>query len=188
MKLPSSERAIADLSKLLEYSLNASHFWGRHKARVFRSALGITAQHAQSLREAVLQAAIAGEAKPSHRDEYGQRYMVPSVEGASRRSCCAKLLCEVVGSYQPARIFLDLRIVTCGRRVVVAPKMFDVIALLEDLPDERLVRGQVSTIVEVLAPNVFEVDFSDEQGQSYASLGLRSDQFLVLRTNQVAAA
>ena len=97
MKLPSSERAIADLSKLLEYSLNASHFWGRHKARVFRSALGITAQHAQSLREAVLQAAIAGEAKPSHRDEYGQRYMVdlqwkgPAGEAVAR-SCCAKLL------------------------------------------------------------------------------------------------
>lgn len=70
----------------------------------------------------------------------------------------------------------------------MAPKMFDMVALLEDLPAERLVRGQVGTIVETLAPNVFEVDFSDEQGQSYASLGLRSDQFLVLRTNQVVAA
>jgi hypothetical protein len=66
--------------------------------------------------------------------------------------------------------------------------MFDVVALLEDLPKDHLVRGQVGTIVESLAPNVFEVDFSDDQGQSYASLGLRSDQFLVLRTNQVAAA
>jgi hypothetical protein len=70
----------------------------------------------------------------------------------------------------------------------VEPKMFDVVALLEDLPKDHLVRGQVGTIVESLAPNVFEVDFSDDQGQSYASLGLRSDQFLVLRTNQVAAA
>jgi Domain of unknown function (DUF4926) len=70
----------------------------------------------------------------------------------------------------------------------VEPKMFDVVALLEDLPKDHLVRGQVGTIVEFLAPSVFEVDFSDEQGQSYASLGLRSDQFLILRTNQVAAA
>lgn len=76
MKLPNPERAVADLSKLLEYSLNASHFWGRHKARVFRSVLGITAQDAHALREAVLQAAIVGEAKPGYRDEYGQRYMV----------------------------------------------------------------------------------------------------------------
>jgi uncharacterized protein DUF4926 len=52
----------------------------------------------------------------------------------------------------------------------------------------RLVRGQVGTIVEELGPNVFEVDFSDEQGQSFASLGLRADQFLVLHTNQIVAA
>lgn len=76
MKLPNPERAIADLSKLLGYSLNASHFWGRHKARVFRSALGITSQNAQELREAILQAAIVGDAKPGYRDVYGQRYML----------------------------------------------------------------------------------------------------------------
>jgi hypothetical protein len=76
VKLPNPERAVADLSKLLGYSLNASHFRGRHKARVFGSVLGITAQDAHALREAILQAAIIGDAKPSYRDEYGQPYMV----------------------------------------------------------------------------------------------------------------
>ncbi|MGB9754981.1 MAG: hypothetical protein C0183_22410 [Roseiflexus castenholzii] len=32
------------------------------------------------------------------------------------------------------------------------PHVLDVVALLEDLPDRRLRRGQVGTIVEELAP------------------------------------
>jgi len=68
------------------------------------------------------------------------------------------------------------------------PKLLDVVALLEDLPSRGLVRGQVGTIVENLAPDVFEVEFSDDNGRSYASLGVRSDQLLVLRHNQFAAA
>lgn len=68
------------------------------------------------------------------------------------------------------------------------PKLLDVVALLEDLPSRGLVRGQVGTIVENLAPDVFEVEFSDDNGRSYVSLGVRSDQLLVLRHNQFAAA
>jgi hypothetical protein len=68
------------------------------------------------------------------------------------------------------------------------PKLLDVIALLEDLPARALVRGQVGTIVEDLAEGVFEVEFSDDNGRSYATLALRSDQLLVLRHNQFAAA
>jgi Domain of unknown function (DUF4926) len=67
-------------------------------------------------------------------------------------------------------------------------KLLDVVALLEDLPSRGLVRGQVGTVVENLAPDVFEVEFSDDSGRSYASLGVRSDQLLVLRHNQFAAA
>ena len=68
------------------------------------------------------------------------------------------------------------------------PKLLDVVALLEDLPSRALVRGQVGTIVEDLAPGVFEVEFSDDNGRTYATLSLRSDQLLVLRHNQFAAA
>jgi hypothetical protein len=68
------------------------------------------------------------------------------------------------------------------------PELLDVVALLEDLPSRDLVRGQVGTIVEDLAPGVFEVEFSDDSGRTYASLALRSDQLLVLRHNQFAAA
>ena len=59
-------------------------------------------------------------------------------------------------------------------------KLLDVVALLEDLPEKKLRRGQVGTIVEELAPNVFEVEFSDHLGQTYALLPLKSEQLLLL--------
>jgi len=59
-------------------------------------------------------------------------------------------------------------------------KPFAVVALLEDKPERGLRRGQVGTVVESLAPGVFEVEFCDNQGRTYATLALRSDQLMVL--------
>jgi len=57
-----------------------------------------------------------------------------------------------------------------------------VVALTIDLSEHRLRRGQVGTVVEVLAGgHAFEVEFSDREGQTYASLGLRPTQLMVLR-------
>jgi hypothetical protein len=61
-----------------------------------------------------------------------------------------------------------------------ALKPFDVVALVEDVPSRGLLRGQVGTIVETLAPGVFEVEFSDNEGRTYASLALRSEQLMIL--------
>ncbi len=55
-----------------------------------------------------------------------------------------------------------------------------VVALLVDVPDQNLSRGQVGTVVEVLAPGVYEVEFSDDEGRSYAFASVRSDQLLEL--------
>src|SRR2546428_12205711 len=49
-------------------------------------------------------------------------------------------------------------------------RVLDVVALTEDLPQRRLCRGQVGTVVEELAPGVFEVEFSDDNGHTYANL------------------
>ena len=68
------------------------------------------------------------------------------------------------------------------------PKPFDVVALLEDLPSRGLLRGQVGTVVETLAPGVFEVEFSDNDGRTYASLALRSEQLMVLHHKPVGVA
>ncbi|WP_200235400.1 DUF6883 domain-containing protein [Thiohalocapsa halophila] len=43
MKLPNANQAVVDLEKLRGYCLNPAHPRGRHKARVFAAALGITA-------------------------------------------------------------------------------------------------------------------------------------------------
>ena len=48
------------------------------------------------------------------------------------------------------------------------PSVLDVVALLQDLPAQRLARGQVGTIVEQLDENNSLVEFSDEQGRAYA--------------------
>jgi hypothetical protein len=58
--------------------------------------------------------------------------------------------------------------------------ILSVVAVLEDLPDSALHRGQVGTIVEQLGPGVYEVEFSDDEGRTYASLALRADQLLQL--------
>ncbi len=76
MKLPGGERAIVDIAKLRDYCLNDQHPRGRHKARVFASALGLTVADADVLRQALLGTAREGQALESDRDDYGQRYVV----------------------------------------------------------------------------------------------------------------
>ena len=66
--------------------------------------------------------------------------------------------------------------------------LLDVVALTEDLPERNLRCGQVGTVVEELAPNVFEVEFSDNEGRTYAMLALNADQLLVLHYEPVEAA
>ncbi len=65
--------------------------------------------------------------------------------------------------------------------------LLDVVALLEDHPELNLVAGQVGTVVEDLAPDVFEVEFSDDQGRVYATASLENSQLIVLHYNPVAA-
>ena len=60
-------------------------------------------------------------------------------------------------------------------------EILSVVALLDDMPEKGLLRGQVGTIVEMLAPRVYEVEFSDDSGRTYASLALRADQLMRLR-------
>jgi Domain of unknown function (DUF4926) len=65
--------------------------------------------------------------------------------------------------------------------------LLDVVALLDDLTERRLIAGQVGTIVEILADGVYEVEFSDNEGHTYASLALKAEQIMVLHYAPVAA-
>lgn len=61
-------------------------------------------------------------------------------------------------------------------------KLLDVVTLMEDLPEYHLSKGQVGTVVEILAKGkAFEVEFADRKGQTYESLGLRPEQIMALR-------
>lgn len=56
----------------------------------------------------------------------------------------------------------------------------DVVALLEDLPEHNLRRGQVGTIVEEWAPGVYEVEFAGTDGVTYAMAAIRATQLMTL--------
>ena len=91
MILPNAENAFIDLRKLRDYSLNFESPKGRHKARVFASALGITSENAEDLRDILLEIIQETEAESGELDLFGQRYTVDfqlmtEVGGAKVRS------------------------------------------------------------------------------------------------------
>ena len=59
-------------------------------------------------------------------------------------------------------------------------ELLDTVALTQDIPQRGLRQGEVGTVVELLAPNAFEVEFSDNDGNSYAEFALAGDQLIVL--------
>jgi len=75
MTLPNPEQAVVELAKLRDYCLNPDHPRGRHKARVFGAALGLSADDADSLREVLLTVVLDHDATPTEQDSYGQRFV-----------------------------------------------------------------------------------------------------------------
>jgi hypothetical protein len=74
--LPNADRAILDLRKLESYCLDPAHPRGRHKARVFREALGIDRTDASWLRQFLLEAVLSGGAVELAMDAMGRRWRV----------------------------------------------------------------------------------------------------------------
>jgi hypothetical protein len=66
--------------------------------------------------------------------------------------------------------------------------LLDVVALTEDVLEHKLKRGQVGTIVEILEPEVFEVEFSDNNGHTYALVALPAAKLLQLHYQTTSAA
>ena len=63
------------------------------------------------------------------------------------------------------------------------PQILDVVALLENIPEEGLLRGEIGTIVDMYA-DACEVEFVDKRGQTYAMLPLQTHQFIILRLHR----
>lgn len=76
MRIPKAEAAVVDLEKLRGYCLNPYHGLGRYKARVFASALGMKAENADELAQAILSAAATKDAVLGMHDRFGQRYLI----------------------------------------------------------------------------------------------------------------
>ncbi len=63
-----------------------------------------------------------------------------------------------------------------------------IVALVEEIALPALRRGQVGTVVDVLAENLYDVEFSDDEGATYAIATLRGDQLMQLHYEPVIQA
>jgi len=59
-------------------------------------------------------------------------------------------------------------------------KSLEVVALTCDVQEKHLHRGQVGTVMEILAPGVVEVEFSDLDGNPYAICAIPENSLMVL--------
>lgn len=79
MRLPNSHKVVVEIRKLRDYSLNPSHPVGKHKARVFKAALGLTLKNAKWLQQRALELALSDDAQPEAPSVFGDKYVIDSV-------------------------------------------------------------------------------------------------------------
>jgi hypothetical protein len=76
MLLPNVENVYIDDRKLIDYSLSETHPVGKHKARVFKSALDFSVENFQDLKESILEEILKKEAIITGTNLYGTLYVV----------------------------------------------------------------------------------------------------------------
>ena len=76
MRIPHADRAEVDIRKLSSYCLSPTHPVGKHKAAVFRSALGLTVGDAIVLQGWLKRGVTTDFATIGPSDEHGDRYQV----------------------------------------------------------------------------------------------------------------
>ena len=87
MLIPNAENAVIDIRKLRDYCLNLNHDDGKHKARLFLSILGMTADNAEELRQILFEVVRVYEAQLGRQDIFGQRYTLDfPIEWQNRRA------------------------------------------------------------------------------------------------------
>lgn len=62
-------------------------------------------------------------------------------------------------------------------------KLYDTVAILKDLPEKKVVFGQVGTIVEELAEGVFEVEFANKLGETIAEFAVKNEDLMLLHNS-----
>ncbi len=180
--LPHSHEAILDIRKIEDYCLSPSHLRGRHKARVFREALYLQQSDAAWLRDALLEAARSNEASEVAVDAWGTHWRIDATIRRQGKSAVARTIWIRANRRERAEFRHVLGAVMKEKTGAKneRPSLLDVVALLTDLPAQRLVRGQVGTIVEQLDDKTLLVEFSDDQGRAYAVAPCSRADLLVL--------
>lgn len=74
MTFPNPDRAIVDLRKLEDYCLDSFHPRGKHKAKVFESALGLLRKDAPMLRDMILERIETSKCVEGSTDLHGARF------------------------------------------------------------------------------------------------------------------
>ena len=97
---------------------------------------------------------------------------------ATREKRCGKNDLDCANQRKNAEVRLLLGVMMQMKNGI--PSLLDVVALLTDLPAQRLARGQVGTIVEQLDDKTLLVEFSDDQGRAYAVAPCPQEDLLVL--------
>lgn len=95
------EQISVDPRKLTDYALNFEAPWGRHKALVFKQALGFTQQNYADLLTQIKQQAMETEATFHSKDEFGERYTVDLIVQGTMNG---EVWCVPVGSSGADRI------------------------------------------------------------------------------------
>ena len=67
-------------------------------------------------------------------------------------------------------------------------KLLDVVALTEDIIDPPLTRGQVGTVVEQLAEDVFEIEFAGLDGRAFCITPIEAHKLMPLLHGPVGMA
>jgi hypothetical protein len=105
--LPNLHWAEIDVAKLRDYCLSPAHPRGRHKARLFQSALGLVQADAEWLRQALLTGLATAEAVAQGTDEFGARWQADiAVTRQSRRAVVRTIWLVRSGESSP-------RLLTC---------------------------------------------------------------------------
>jgi hypothetical protein len=102
-RLPNSHLAILDLRKLEDYCLSPLHPRGRHKARVFRDAIGIGQSEAGWLRDALMTAVRQADATELERDAVGDRWRVDVRVARQNREIVIRTIWIIRAGEEPPR-------------------------------------------------------------------------------------
>ncbi len=87
IRLPRATEATIPTAKLVDYALSTKHERGRHKARVFASALGITASDWRYLHDQILAALPVGEVRSTRITPFGVAYeVIVMIDGHNGRT------------------------------------------------------------------------------------------------------